>query len=232
MNRRFDGERPPLPDAHIAPSILASNFARLEEDVVRVMDAGARVIHVDTMDGRFVPPITIGSIVVEALRDVVHDRGGILDCHLMIVEPERQIELYAKAGADVITIHPESTPNIHRALGMIRQAGCLAGVVINPGTPVEAVEPVAEIIDLCLCMSVNPGWGGQKYIPQATERLARLRTLIPDSVTLEIDGGISLETIGEARAAGCNLFVAGSSVFGAPDPAAAYAALTEAVAVH
>jgi ribulose-phosphate 3-epimerase len=219
-----------LPRKHIAPSILASNFARLEEDVLMVMDAGARVIHVDTMDGQFVPPITIGSLIVEALNDVVHDRGGILDCHLMIEAPERQIELFAKAGADVITIHPEATPNIHRALGMIRQAGCLAGVVINPGTPVEAVEPVAEIIDLCLCMSVNPGWGGQRYIPQSTERLRRLRALIPDSVTLEVDGGISMETIGEARDAGTDLFVAGSSVFGAPDPEAAYAALTKAVA--
>ena len=144
----------------------------------------------------------------------------------MIERPERQSrEAFAKAGADVITIHPESTPNIHYALGMIRQAGCLAGVVINPGTPVEMVEPVAEIIDLCLVMSVNPGWGGQRYIPASTARLAALRGMLPPEVVLEVDGGISLETIDEARDAGTDVFVAGSSVFGAPDPTAAFKAL-------
>ena len=122
----------------------------------------------------------------------------------------------------MITIHPEATPNIHFGLKLIRELGCKAGVVINPGTPVTAVEPVAEIVDLCLCMSVNPGWGGQRYIPASTARLAALRQLVPDDVVLEVDGGISLETIDEARAAGAQLFVAGSSVFGAPDPAEAF----------
>jgi ribulose-phosphate 3-epimerase len=189
------------------------------------MDAGARVMHVDVMDGHFVPPITIGPLIVESIRDLVHERGGILDCHLMIERPERQVEAFAKAGADVITVHPEATPHIHYALRMIREAGCAAGVVINPGTPVEAVEPVAEIIDLCLLMSVNPGWGGQRYIPTSTARLARLRSLLPPEVVLEVDGGISLETIDEARDAGTDVFVAGSSVFGAADPAAAFKAL-------
>jgi ribulose-phosphate 3-epimerase len=182
------------------------------------------------MDGHFVPPITIGPLVLESISGLVHDRGGILDVHLMIESPENQIEAFAKAGADVITIHPEATPNIHFALGMIRQAGCLVGVSINPGTPVSAVEPIVELIDLCLCMTVNPGWGGQAYIATSTKRIAEFRSLIPDEVTLEVDGGISLETIGGARAAGANLFVAGSSVFGAADPPAMYKALTAAIA--
>jgi ribulose-phosphate 3-epimerase len=189
------------------------------------MDAGARVIHVDVMDGHFVPPITIGPLIVNAIRGPVKGRGGTIDVHLMIERPERHVEDFAKAGADVITVHPESTPNVHYALKLIRELGCKAGVVINPGTPVAAVEPVAEIIDLCLCMSVNPGWGGQHYIPTSTARLAALRRLVPDDVVLEVDGGISLETIDEARDAGAQLFVAGSSVLGAADPAQAYLAL-------
>jgi len=181
------------------------------------------------MDGHFVPPITIGPLIVEALRELVHRRGGILDVHLMIERPERQVEAFAQAGADVITIHPESTPNIHYGLKLIRELGCRAGVVINPGTPVETVEPVAEIVDLCLLMSVNPGWGGQRYIPTSTARLRRLRERLPDDVVLEVDGGVSLETIDEVRGAGAELLVAGSSVFGAPDPAAAFAALAARV---
>jgi ribulose-phosphate 3-epimerase len=132
------------------------------------------------------------------------------------------VEAFARAGADVITIHPESTPNVHYGLMLIRELGCKAGVVINPGTPVEAVEPVSDLIDLCLVMSVNPGWGGQRYIPSSTGRVAKLRAMLPPEVVLEIDGGISLETIDEARDAGVDLFVAGSSVFGADDPAAAF----------
>ncbi len=215
-----------IPRPQIAPSILASDFSRLAEQVTAVMDAGAQVIHVDVMDGHFVPPITFGPLVVSALRELVHGRGGILDCHLMIERPERQIEAFAKAGADNITVHPESTPNIHYALKSIREHGCTAGVVINPGTPLEVVEPVAGIVDLCLLMSVNPGWGGQAYIPESTERLRRLRALLPPEVVLQVDGGISLETIDTAREAGTELFVAGSSVFGAADPGEAFRALT------
>ena len=215
----------PIPHPEIAPSILSANFARLGEDVTAVLDAGTKVIHVDVMDGHFVPPITIGPLIVEALRELVHGRDAILDVHLMIERPERQVEAFAKAGADVITIHPEATPNIHYGLKLIRELGCAAGVVINPGTPVEAVEPVADIVDLCLLMSVNPGWGGQRYIPSSTARLPRLRQLLPPDVVLEIDGGISLETIDEARAAGAEVFVAGSSIFGSADAGAAYKAL-------
>ncbi|HEY3921724.1 MAG TPA: ribulose-phosphate 3-epimerase [Gaiellaceae bacterium] len=214
-----------IPRGAIAPSLLSSDFSRLGQQIETVMDAGARVLHVDVMDGHFVPPITIGPLIVDAIRELVKGRGGMIDVHLMIERPERQVEAFAKAGADVITIHPESTPNIHYGLKLIRELGCKAGIVINPGTPVSAVEPVAEIVDLCLLMSVNPGWGGQKYIPTSTKRAAALRAMLPEEVVLEIDGGISLETIDEARDAGVDLFVAGSSVFSATDPAAAYQAL-------
>ena len=214
-----------IPAPAIAPSILSADFARLGAQVETVMDAGARVIHVDVMDGHFVPPITIGPLIVDAIRELVKGRGGYLDVHLMIERPERHVEEFAKAGADGITIHPESTPNIHYGLKLIRELGCRPGVVINPGTPVAAVEPVAAIVDLCLCMSVNPGWGGQRYIAASSERLAALRELLPAEVVLEVDGGISLETIDAARDAGAQLFVAGSSVFGAADPGEAFRAL-------
>jgi ribulose-phosphate 3-epimerase len=214
-----------IPRPAIAPSILAADFARLAEQVETVMDAGARVVHVDVMDGHFVPPITMGPQVVEALRDLVKGRGGMIDVHLMIERPEHQVEAFAKAGADVITIHPEATPHIHYGLHLIRELGCLAGVVINPGTPVETVEPVVPFIDLCLVMSVDPGWGGQPYLATSTDRLARLRRMLPDEIVLEVDGGISLDTIDDAYAAGAELFVAGSSVFRAPDPDAAFKAL-------
>ena len=218
-----------IPVGEIAPSLLSADFARLEQQVTTVMDAGARVLHVDVMDGHFVPPITIGPLVVDALRELVHGRGGILDCHLMVERPERHVEAFAKAGADVLTVHPEATPHIHYALKTIRELGVAAGVVINPGTPVEAVEPVADIVDLCLVMSVNPGWGGQRYIPSSTGRIARLRELLPPEVVLEVDGGVSLENVDAVRDAGAQLFVAGNAVFGADDPAAAFAALTARV---
>jgi ribulose-phosphate 3-epimerase len=215
----------PIPRGEIAPSLLSCDFSRLAEQVELVMDAGAKVIHFDAMDGNFVPPITIGPVVAASIGELVHEHGGVLDCHLMVERPERQIEPFAQAGADIITVHPEATPHVHYALQMIRAHGCHAGVVINPGTPVEAVGPVADIVDVCLVMSVNPGWGGQRYIPSSTERLARLRALLPPEVVLEVDGGVSLETIDETRQAGTDLFVAGSSVFGAADPAAAFRAL-------
>jgi len=214
-----------IPRGQVAPSLLACDFSRLAEQIELVMDAGAKVIHFDSMDGKFVPPITIGPLVAASIAELIHDRGGLLDCHLMVDQPEHQVEAFVQAGADVITVHPEATPHIHYTLQTIRAAGCAAGVVINPGTPVEAVEPVAEIIDLCLVMSVNPGCGGQHYIPTSTARLAQLRGALPPEVVLEVDGGISLDTIDDARDAGTDLFVAGSSVFGADDPAAAFSAL-------
>ncbi len=214
----------------VVPSLLSADFLRLGEEVLAVMDAGARILQVDVMDGHFVPPITMGPLVVRALQDLVHERGGLLDCHLMVERPERHIESFAEAGADMITVHAEATPNLHYALARIKEAGCAAGLAINPGTAAEAVEPVADLLDLCLCMTVNPGWGGQPFIPSSTAKIRRLRELLPPRVALQVDGGISLETIGDAARAGANLHVAGSSVFGASDPASAYAALSTALA--
>jgi ribulose-phosphate 3-epimerase len=153
-----------LQTKQVEPSILAADYSRLGEEVATVMGAVARVIHVDVMDGHFVPPITIGPVIVESIREQVHAAGGMLDCHLMVERPERQIEQFAKAGADSITVQAEATPNVHYALKQIREAGCLAGLAINPGTPVDAAAEVLDLVDLLLCMTVNPGWGGQAFI--------------------------------------------------------------------
>ena len=209
----------------IAPSILTADFARLGELVDTVLDAGATVIHVDVMDGHFVPPITMGPIVVKALAEQVHDRGAVLDVHLMIERPERQIEAFAEAGCDAITIHVEATPNVHFALQEIREAGCRNGLALNPGTPAEAVDAVAADIDLVLCMTVNPGWGGQPFIASSPAKVRRLKELVGDGVVIQVDGGITEETIGTCAEAGATLFVAGSAVFGKPDPTAALQAI-------
>jgi ribulose-phosphate 3-epimerase len=212
----------------VAPSILSADYARLGAQVEGVMAAGARVIHVDVMDGHFVPPITIGPLIVESLREQVSRAGGILDVHLMIERPERQIEEFARAGADVITVHEEATPNVHYALKAVRGAGCRAGLAINPATPPEAVTEVTDMVDLVLCMTVNPGWGGQEFIETSPAKVARLRELLPKEVRIEVDGGIDTDTAPSCADAGATLFVAGSSVFGSKDPAEAYRALTEA----
>jgi ribulose-phosphate 3-epimerase len=211
----------------VAPSILSSDFSKLGAQVEEVMAAGARVIHVDVMDGHFVPPITIGPLVASSIADLVHDAGGAIDVHLMIENPDRQIEEFAKAGADNITFHAEATPHINRTLSAIRELGCLAGLAINPGTPVAAVGESVNDADVFLCMTVNPGWGGQPFIADSPDKVGRLSEVV-GAGAIEVDGGIDAGTAGGVAAAGASLFVAGSAVFGAGDPGAAYTAIAEA----
>ncbi|MBV9335759.1 MAG: ribulose-phosphate 3-epimerase [Solirubrobacterales bacterium] len=216
----------------IAPSILSADFARLGDQVEEVLDAGARVIHVDVMDGHFVPPITFGAVIVDALADRVHGAGAILDVHLMIDRPERYVGDIARAGADSITIHIEATPHVHYTLSAIHEAGCAAGAAISPATPAASLDEIGhELLDLALCMSVNPGWGGQEFIPASLDKLGRMRRALPDHVALEVDGGVHEQTARSCVEAGANLLVTGSAVFGSADPAGAYAAIARAAGV-
>jgi ribulose-phosphate 3-epimerase len=218
-----------LASPRVAPSILSADFARLGEQVETVMASGARVIHVDVMDGHFVPPITIGDLVARSIQEQVHEAGGIVDVHLMIERPERQIAAFADAGADIITIHQEATPHVHYALKAVREAGCLAGLAICPGTSAGVVHEVAHDLDVLLCMTVNPGWGGQEFIEHSIEKVERLKRLLPPEVPIEVDGGVDANTAPRCAAAGASMFVAGSAVFGAPDPGTAYEEIERSV---
>jgi ribulose-phosphate 3-epimerase len=218
-----------LTERRVAPSILSADFARLGAQVQDVLDAGARVIHVDVMDGHFVPPITFGAVIVSALADLVHGAGAILDVHMMVERPERHIDDIAKAGADSITVHVEATPHLHYTLAAIREGGCTAGAAITPATPASTLADVAvEVLDLALCMSVNPGWGAQSFIPHSVDKLAQMRAALPQRVGLEVDGGVNDDTIAAVVDGGANLLVTGSAVFGSADPAATYRRLAEA----
>jgi ribulose-phosphate 3-epimerase len=216
-------------DVQVCPSILAADFGAFRAQVQALLDAGARTFHVDVMDGHFVPVITFGTGVVAAIADIVHDAGGALAVHMMVERPERFIDDYAKAGADGYTVHVEATPHLHYWLERIREAGMAPGVTLNPATPVALVEIAAGLADNLLCMSVNPGWGGQSFIPSSLGRLTALRGLAGAGTGVEVDGGVGPANIADCARAGANRFTAGSAIFSAPDPAAAYHDLVERV---
>lgn len=220
----------PLNHHHVAPSILSADLANLAEDVRRVVDAGATVIHFDVMDGAFVPPITVGPVVLGALRDALPD-SIYLDVHLMIETPERQIEDFASAGADGITVHAEATNHAHRVLHEIREADCRAGLAVCPATPPGVFAEVADLLDLALVMTVNPGWGGQSLIPSTLEKVKVVRELLGPGTAIQVDGGVDVDTAPLCADAGATWFVAGSAVFGAEDPGAAYQAIAAAAGV-
>ena len=210
----------------ISPSLLSSDFSRLGEEVRAIEAAGADWIHVDVMDGRFVPNITLGPVIVEAIKRVATKP---LDVHLMIVEPEKYVEAFAKAGADVLTVHQEASPHLHRTLQAIRNAGAKPAVVLNPGTPLSAIEEVLGDVDMVLLMSVNPGVGGQSFIESTVDKVRRLRAMLDarglKDVDIEVDGGINAQTAKRVVDAGATVLVAGSYVFGAKDYAQAIRSL-------
>ena len=210
----------------IAPSILSADFARLGEDVNAVLDAGADIVHFDVMDNHFVPNLTIGPMICDALRN--HGIEAPIDVHLMVEPVDRIIPDFAKAGASYITFHPEASKHPDRSLGLIREQGCKAGLVFNPATPLDWLEYVIDKVDMVLLMSVNPGFGGQKFIPSALDKLRQARRIIDESgreIRLEIDGGVKVDNIGEIAAAGADTFVAGSAIFGSEDYAKTIAAM-------
>ena len=210
----------------IAPSILSADFARLGEDVNAVLDAGADIVHFDVMDNHFVPNLTIGPMICDALRN--HGIEAPIDVHLMVEPVDRIIPDFAKAGASYITVHPEASRHPDRSLGLIREQGCKAGLVFNPATPLDWLDYVIDKVDMVLLMSVNPGFGGQKFIPSALDKLRQARKIIDNSgldIRLEIDGGVKVDNIGEIAAAGADTFVAGSAIFGSEDYAATITAM-------
>ena len=207
-----------MADYKIAPSILSADFARLGDEVTHVLESGADIVHFDVMDNHFVPNLTIGPLVCEALRK--HGVTADIDVHLMVKPVDRIIPDFAKAGATYITFHPEASDHIDRSLSLVHEQGCKSGLVFNPATPLDYLKHVIDKVDMILLMSVNPGFGGQSFIPEALVKLREARKIIDDSgrdIRLEIDGGVKVDNIGEIAAAGADTFVAGSAIFGAED---------------
>jgi ribulose-phosphate 3-epimerase len=217
--------------AEIEPSLYAADFSRLGEQIETLMDAGARIFQFDVGDGQFVKPITIGPVVLKSISPLVHGRGGVLDCHLMVVSPEKHFRAIADAGGDSVTVHYEACADLPGVIGQARELGLGAGVAFNPETEPEDVAAAAgELVDLVLCMSIHPGYSGQEFMPEAVPRVGRLRELLPDGVHVQVDGGVGPENVRELREAGANLFVAGTSIFGQQELAAAYQQLVQALA--
>jgi ribulose-phosphate 3-epimerase len=206
----------------VEPSIYAADFAKLGDQIAELLAAGARVFHFDVGDGHFISEITIGPIVLRSIADLVHDAGGVLDCHLMVTEPESQFENVKEARGDSVTFHVEAVDNPSRAIGRARELGLGVGVAFNPETPVEVAVAAAATADLVLCMSIHPGLSGQKFMHDALERISRLRALSAPDQLIQVDGGISAANVQQACEAGADLLVAGSAVFWQDDPASAY----------
>lgn len=224
---------PPMPEMPatpaVCPSLMSADPLRLGEQVAALLDAGARVFHVDVMDGRFVPNLMLGTETTRGVAALVRPRGGLVDVHLMVETPREAIGWYAP-HADMVSVHVEADPHPHQLLTEIREAGCLAGLAINPGTPLEMVAPLVDRLDYVNCMGVNPGFSGQSFIPETLARLGALRDMLPARVAVQVDGGIGPANIADARASGADLLVSASAIFGADDPVASYDDLAERVA--
>ena len=209
----------------VEPSLYAADFARLGEQVEALLNAGARIFHFDVGDGHFVEPVTIGPVVLRSIAGLVHDRGGILDCHLMVENPERHIPQFAEAGADSVTAHFEVSDDPAEVAALAREHGLAAGLAVSPGTGVEDAAAAAGGFDLVTCMSVHPGYSGQAFIPESVDRVRALRRLLGDGVHVQVDGGIGRDNVEELVEAGATLLVAASAIFGDDDPARAYRSL-------
>src|SRR5579884_316972 len=214
----------------VEPSLYAADFARLGEQIRALLRGGCRVFHFDVGDGHFVEPITVGPVVLQSIAPLVHEGGGVLDCHLMVDNPLRHFPQIARAGGDSVTFHYEVVADISAAIAAAREHGLQAGVAFNPESAPEEVADVAKDADLVLCMSIHPGYSGQKFMPEALDRIRRLRAALPAEIHVQVDGGIDDGTIGPAHEAGASLFVAGSAVFAREDPVRAYRELLRAVA--
>jgi ribulose-phosphate 3-epimerase len=217
-------------EVEVEPSLYAADFARLGEQVEALLDAGARVFHFDVGDGHFVEPVTIGPVVLQAIAPLVHARGGVLDCHLMVSNPERHVPQIARAGGDSVTFHAEASEDPATTIALVREYGLGAGVAFKPGTAVADAAAAAEGADLCLCMSIEPGYSGQAFMPEAFDRVRQLRALLPPATLVQVDGGVGEQNIRLIREAGASLLVAGSSVFARDDLGAAYRGLVRAAA--